>query len=326
LCINRVDVGLAAYSQRILAQTLPMTPRITGLGLSLGLTVALGFAFTPLGCGGSQEVASPPAKTTSGIPKRVAVGLADCARGGAARLQPASYTVRFNVHVSPGGEARWVELVGSTLGDRDVEDCMKGAFQSVVWPVPAAALRSSEAETGDSTAPHARGLIAQGFAPPVTPTMAGPFELFLRLKALAGGGVVVAEGAGASAAVAGETVAEGAATAAGGATIAGIGIFVAILFYSKPIAVGPGEWTGPPVASATSMPTTTAVPIATAVPTVAPVSRKDACTEMFDVCWGKAGRCIRVGTWGHTVCRQCQIECLAEMTYTTSECYRCGFE
>jgi hypothetical protein len=77
---------------------------------------------------------------------------------------------------------------------------------------------------------------------------------------------VVAEGAGAGAAVAGETAAEGASAAAGGATIAGIGIFVAILFYSKPIAVGPGEWAGPPVASATSMPTTTAVPITTTIP------------------------------------------------------------
>jgi hypothetical protein len=103
LCISPVGVALAAYSQRILAQTLPMTPRIARLALSLGLTLALGFALTPLGCGGSQEVASPPAKTTSGIPERVAVGLADCAQGGAARLQPASYTVRFNVHVVPGG-------------------------------------------------------------------------------------------------------------------------------------------------------------------------------------------------------------------------------
>src|SRR5262249_4474895 len=134
-------------------------PENSKIALSLGLPLALGFALTPLGCGGSQEVASPPAKTTSGIPERVAVGLADCARGGAARLQPASYTVRFNVHVAPGGEARWVEVTSSTLGDRDVEECMKGAFQSVAWPAPVAARRSSEAETGDSTASHARGLI-----------------------------------------------------------------------------------------------------------------------------------------------------------------------
>lgn len=85
------------------------------------------------GCGSSQEGVSPPRATSSGVPGPVAAGLAECARQGAARLHPASYEIHFNVHVVPGGEARLVEVVSSTLGDRGLEECMKGAFRSVAW-------------------------------------------------------------------------------------------------------------------------------------------------------------------------------------------------
>ena len=91
------------------------------------------------------------------------------------------------MHVVPGGEARRVEVVSSTLGDRGLEECMKGAFRSVTWRAPAAALRSPGAEV---VAPQARGLIAQGLPARMAPTIAGPFNLFLRLGP---GGTVAVE-------------------------------------------------------------------------------------------------------------------------------------
>jgi hypothetical protein len=48
------------------------------------------------------------------------------------------------------------------------------------------------------------------------------------------------------------------------------------------------------------------------------------CTDMFVTCQGKGMPCTRVINWGATLCRICQVSCIAKTTYR-SECYSCGF-
>lgn len=49
------------------------------------------------------------------------------------------------------------------------------------------------------------------------------------------------------------------------------------------------------------------------------------CTEMYEKCEGKKGRCTREIDWGRTLCDYCREDCQDERPYRFSECYQCGF-
>jgi hypothetical protein len=48
------------------------------------------------------------------------------------------------------------------------------------------------------------------------------------------------------------------------------------------------------------------------------------CTDMFVTCQNKGMPCTRVINWGATLCRICQVSCIAKAAYRP-ECYSCGF-
>src|SRR5687768_10075287 len=102
-----------------------MTSSIKRLALSSGLTLVLGVAFMPLGCGGG--LAHGDAEVPEGVARRVRT----CAVKHRTHLRSAEHSVRFDVTLASDGQVDSVALKDSTLGDEDLEDCMAGALQSL---------------------------------------------------------------------------------------------------------------------------------------------------------------------------------------------------
>lgn len=199
---------------------------------SAGLVLFMGYVsvlFALGGCGSPQELAPTPTNRRGRMPEGVAAQLMKCARDGAARLRTVEHTINFNLHVYRGGRVGLVEIADSTLGDQDMEACMKDAFQLASWPAPVAAMQFFEPAPDATLSPHSRTLIGQGFAPPIVPGDAQKYALLIALIRATDGAITAVEGVGA-------TVTAGAA--AGGATIAAIGAGAAVFFYARPLNEG----------------------------------------------------------------------------------------
>ena len=56
--------------------------------------------------------------------------------------EPATYVIRFNVHVEEGGSVSSVDIDGSLLGGGAIEACMKAALAGARLPVRASSARS----------------------------------------------------------------------------------------------------------------------------------------------------------------------------------------
>lgn len=99
------------------------------LALSLGLTVALGALSTPLGCGGSGGgLPAASARADAKLPESIARHVRTCAAEHVEHLRSADLSVRYDVTLASDGEVDSVTLVGSTLGDEDLEACMASAL------------------------------------------------------------------------------------------------------------------------------------------------------------------------------------------------------
>lgn len=256
--------------------------------LAVGLTLAMGYTSGVLTLGGCAGASWP---SSGKLPERVVDKLTECGKKGPTPVQSVNYDLAFTVHVTEGAREAWVDdviLTNSTLRLDEVEACMTDALYEMRTPLEALALRRRELSPDPTVAPEARALLGQA-------------QVVSLLEVMA-------------------------------VVIIGYAVYTVVVHVlmdkprTKPRPRPAKPETEEPPAPASALPTATAAPIATAVPTVAPVSRKDACTEMFAVCQAKAGRCTRVNTWGYTVCRECQVDCLAGKAYGSSDCYRCGFE
>ncbi|XXT18970.1 hypothetical protein WME94_52975 [Sorangium sp. So ce429] len=49
------------------------------------------------------------------------------------------------------------------------------------------------------------------------------------------------------------------------------------------------------------------------------------CTEMYEKCEDKRGRCTREIDYGRTLCDYCRDDCQDKRPYKYNECYQCGF-
>lgn len=50
------------------------------------------------------------------------------------------------------------------------------------------------------------------------------------------------------------------------------------------------------------------------------------CSDMFEACHDKGKPCTRIYEGSMTLCGVCRRDCQAKKPYTTSECYKCGFD
>jgi hypothetical protein len=101
-----------------------MISGITRVALSLGLSLSLGFAFAPLGCGGKQKVVDYAVADELTVPDEVKEQLTDCVNRGAGRLSDSHYAIMFDVRADDDGDVRSVEIHDSILGDRAIESCI----------------------------------------------------------------------------------------------------------------------------------------------------------------------------------------------------------
>ena len=133
-----------------------MTSSLKRLALSSGLSLALGFAFTPLGCGSSGR---GPAHGDAEVPEGVALRIRTCAVKHRTHLRTAEHSVRFDVKLANDGRVDSVALKDSTLGDQDLEDCMAGALRSLsADDLP---MRRSDSRRRGPVAPESRALVGQ---------------------------------------------------------------------------------------------------------------------------------------------------------------------
>jgi hypothetical protein len=208
-----------------------MTASITKLALSLGLTLALGFVFMPLGCGGSGggfDLAAPRQADVD-VPEGVALQIRTCAAERRDHLGSVEHFFIFDVKLASNGEADSVALRESTLRDEGLEVCMVKALRSLTED--ALPMRRSENGPRGPVPPESRALLGQEevalaclSSPPCLLTL----------------GFVVAAA------------------------------YVTVQIYLQ-ASSHPGTRTHHPPAVATAEPTATTAPIATAVPTAVPI-------------------------------------------------------
>ena len=136
-----------------------MASRFKRLALSSALSLALGFAFMPLGCGSSGR---GPAHGDAEVPEGVALRFRTCAVEHRTHLRPAEHSIRFDVKLANDGQVDSVALKDSTLGDQDLEDCMAGALRSLsADDLP---MRRSESRSRGSVAPESRAVFGHAEA------------------------------------------------------------------------------------------------------------------------------------------------------------------
>ena len=133
-----------------------MTSRFNRFAVSSALIVALGFTFTPLGCGSSVPAA---AHGDAEVPDGVARRFRTCAVKHRTHLRPAEHSVSFNVKLAKDGQVDSVALKDSTLGDEDLEDCMAGALRS--FSADDLPMRRSDNRRRGPAGPESRALLGQ---------------------------------------------------------------------------------------------------------------------------------------------------------------------
>jgi hypothetical protein len=136
-----------------------MSSSITRLASGMGLALCLGIAFTPLGCGSSQEFpAEPPRQAQEGptAPESTVALLTECAKRGAAHLTDTHYAILFDVDVNGSGSVGEARVRDSMLPDREMEACMVGALEAMSVPRSVMAMRSSHRVSGGKVSPESR--------------------------------------------------------------------------------------------------------------------------------------------------------------------------
>jgi hypothetical protein len=129
-------------------------PKLTS---SAGLALCLGLAFTPLGCGGSQETRVEPfhpAPEGPTAPEVTVAKLEACGSEGAASLKDDHYAIVFDVDVTESGDVDRVKIRDSVIGDHGIESCMARALEGM--PVPRSVLRQLDA---GPVSPQSRGVM-----------------------------------------------------------------------------------------------------------------------------------------------------------------------
>lgn len=261
--------------------------------LAAGLTLAMGYMSGGLTLGGC---AGAPWPSNGTLPAGVVDKLTDCGKKGPTPLVAVNYDLAFIVHVTEDDyEARVddVTLTDSTLHLHEVEACMTDALYGMRTPLETLALRRRELAPDKAIAPEARAMLGQ----------AAEVVLLLEVAAV----VIVA--------------------------YATYNVIVHVIEDKHRTKRRRHRTTAeteeppmPALSAPTAGPTATTVPTATAVPTTAPASRKDACRDMYVDCQAKAGFCIRVTTYGYSLCEVCRNDCQLNKAYSYSDCSKCGFE
>jgi hypothetical protein len=126
--------------------------------LALALTVALGLAFLPVGCGGSLEPAAS-ARGDGEVPERVALQIRTCAVQHMHHLGHGAQSVSFDVKLGDDGQVEQMALRASTLGDEELEACMASALRALAEDD--LVLRRAEGRPSGPVAPEARALMGQ---------------------------------------------------------------------------------------------------------------------------------------------------------------------
>jgi hypothetical protein len=98
-------------------------PTIKRFALSLGLTVGLGFAFVPSGCGSVHPVTQ--------VPESIAAPIRTCAIKHNRHLPAENHTVTFEVELDYNRQVDSITLVDSDLGDEDLEACIASSIRSL---------------------------------------------------------------------------------------------------------------------------------------------------------------------------------------------------
>jgi hypothetical protein len=138
-----------------------MTSCIKALALSLGLTWALAFAFTPVACGGSGRGAdlAAPGQADADVPEGVALQIRTCAAEYRAHLGSVEHYFIFDVKLASDGEVDSVALRESTLSDQGLELCIVKALRSLTED--ALTMRRSENGGRSPVSPESRTLLGQ---------------------------------------------------------------------------------------------------------------------------------------------------------------------
>ena len=100
-----------------------MVHTIKRFAWSLGLTVVLGFAFVPSGCGSVQPVMH--------VPEGIAGQLKACAVRHSRHVGAEDHTVTFDVKLTYNGQVDSITLVDSDVGDEELEACMASSLRSL---------------------------------------------------------------------------------------------------------------------------------------------------------------------------------------------------
>lgn len=166
-----------------------MLGRVVRLTLAVGLALGLGLAFTPLGCGGSQQGvdASSHGGDGPGIPEATVLALKACASQGRARLKETTYAFQFAVEVTEDGHAGRVRLKDSSPSDAGMEECMARALEDMPVPPSVVQALSQQAEQVEAVSPASRGLMGN----PFLAMLGGAVELGTIVLTAAGVTVVV---------------------------------------------------------------------------------------------------------------------------------------
>jgi hypothetical protein len=105
----------------------------------VGLAVCLGLAFTPLGCGSSQEAGFEPIHLRGGsdgwsAPKYTVDRLTECANAGASRMTDRLYAIYLDADVRENGRVSRATVRESMLDDQGIESCMVGVLEAMLVP------------------------------------------------------------------------------------------------------------------------------------------------------------------------------------------------
>lgn len=128
---------------------------------SLGLTLCLGFVFTPLGCGGNNEWPVVPSRAVNDdphVPEATFAAVLACATAAQGRLTDRVYRMRFDVEVTESGEDNRVKLRDSFPGESTLEACVGHALEGMELPLSVLGRTSPET----AVSPASRGLMGQG--------------------------------------------------------------------------------------------------------------------------------------------------------------------
>lgn len=156
-------------ARRPAAAARPPFSRITRGALALGLTMSLGFALVPLGCGGSETPVSPvlfPSGEPE-LPERTAKELGFCVHrylGGFPPAENNRYAVNFAVVLSESGRVTDVNVRQSALRGSIVETCLGGVLLDMRLPMRPVGLNRWDSAPRSPVVAESRGLFGQAEA------------------------------------------------------------------------------------------------------------------------------------------------------------------